>query len=345
MKSIGDFALNIIPNIDTIKLNTGITALDSLSNIAGKVWDVFKGAYGVIDNTAEKLRDINYVAKELKLPVDQVLLMSRAMTMYGENADQAFGIMKAMGKFKAGARYGEYDTGLIMKAGLTPESFGNDPVKNIEMMIKKYQGADINARSAIVGLLGPGSERMLAGGLPQFQKTITDLMKTMPDKAAWEASEKYKQETAKMSIALDNLAIALTGAGLPGLTKAIIRISEILESSKVKKIINKTGTAMSLTGEAFSELSEGNIKGGVKLGNAFISNIPRFAAAKALMDFGYDIILKGFTSGSAKEAAENAKIYLNINNHSDGSHIETTVKQVNADTSKRVIQTNPGGKQ
>jgi hypothetical protein len=91
VKSIGDFALNIIPNIDTIKLYSGISALDSLSNIASKVWDVFKGAYGVVDNTADSLRSLAYVGKELNLPVEQIKVMENTMKLFGLNSEQAAG--------------------------------------------------------------------------------------------------------------------------------------------------------------------------------------------------------------------------------------------------------------
>jgi hypothetical protein len=255
MESIGDFALNIIPNLNTLKLYSGITALDSLTNIADKIFRVFKGAYGVIDDTADKLRDLSYVGQQLNMPIEQVKTLEYTMRKFGLNSKQAAEALKSIQKFRGGAPFGEFDTNLILKAGLLPTDFGKDTLKNLDLLASKYNATDnINVRAAIAALV-PGLERLLTNPalLRRYyleSQRQADLALQGLDK---EQIEKYGKSKGDLSIALDGLAIAMTNAALPGLTDAITGLTQVMNEPEIRSFFTGTGKILNLAGRTAGE--------------------------------------------------------------------------------------------
>jgi hypothetical protein len=337
VKSIGDFALNIIPNIDTIKLYSGISALDSLGNIASKIFDTFKKAYNVVDDSAESLRNLAYVGKELNMPAEQIKVMERTMVKFGLSSEQAANALKSIAKFKGGAPFGEFDTGLIMKAGLLPTDFGKDWKKNLELLSKKYSSTDnINVRSAIESLV-PGLGRMLTDP-KQLRSYIAEAQK-MTDLSGvdWKGIEKYGTSKADMSIAMDNLAIAFTNAALPGLTVAIVGLTELLNSENLKNFINFTGNAVSTSSQRLSRPYEDlTIK--ERLWGGMMSKFPAIGLGIEALKWNFDMSSRA--DKVSKEAAQAVQVNLEVHNNSDGSNIDTKIKQQQVNKNREMQQAN-----
>lgn len=330
MESIGDFALNIIPNLDTIKLFSGITALDSLTNIANKIFNVFKGAYGVVDDTADKLRDLAYVGKELNMPVEQIKILENTMKKFGLNSEQAANALRSISKFKGGAPFGEFDTNLILKAGLLPTDFGKDPFKNIELLAEKYAGTtNVNVREAIASLV-PGMERMLTSPAVLRQYLSEARKQTDLSGIDFGEVEKYGKGKGDFAIALDNLAMAMSNAALPGLTSAIKGLTEILGDPSVKTFFSGVGKVLSVTGQ--------------KVGDVVVEGKP-ILQSTIIQDFRSQII-DYFSSNQirdrGKEASQNAANYINnkfnVYVKTDGTHADVKIEQDNMRRNMNSIQ-------
>lgn len=319
MESIGDFALDIIPKIDTIKLYSGISALDSLGRIADRIFAVFKGAYGVVDDTADKLRDLAFVGKELNVPVQQIKVMENTMKKFGLNAEQAATALKSMAKFRGGAPFGEFDTGLIMKAGILPTDFVKDWEKNLLMLSKKYSETEnINVRSAIAGLV-PGGERLLTD--PEMLKQyIGEARKqTRLSGVDFGDVEGYGKAKGDMSIALDNLSIAMTQAALPGLTSAVQGLTEVLNDPKVRAFFGGIGSVLGTTGEKASDvLVEGKPILQSRMIQDFRSQIIDYFSPKQIKERG-----QSSSEGAASYVNQKFNVYVKT----DGTHADVKIQQ------------------
>jgi len=255
MKSIGDFAINIIPNIDTIKLQTGITALDSMTNIGSKVWDAFKRVYDMVDNTADRLTDLNYAARSLHMPIEQIDHIQRTMKLFNLDSNQAVEALKSIAKFRTGAKYGEFDEKLIMKAGLLPSSFGNDPIANLVMLNKLYQSDPNNYnRRAAISALVPGWEPMLSAKPEYLEKMVQKSMQygLVHDRDLKGVAE-YEVKKGMLSILTEQLKIEVLKISIDRLSSGIENFTSLLatmfglgteeEAKKTIGIVSKADTA------------------------------------------------------------------------------------------------------
>jgi hypothetical protein len=339
LKSIGDFAINIIPSIDTIKLFSGITALNSIAELADKIYGVFKRAYNVVGDTSENLRDLAYAGKELNIPVQQLKIMENTMKLFGLNADQAVDALKSMEKFRSGAVFGEIPEDLILKAGITPMMFGKDWQENM-MLLSRVYAANTNrsARESLNQIFGSGVERMLTdpARLKSYLQQATDITAKITPKDL-EMAEKYQLQQAKLSIAMDNLALALTGAALPGLTNAVISLTDLMKSEGFQNFISSIGGFVS---------HSANIAGQV-LNPPELSTKAKLYSGMPLLGFALEQFFKNL---NLKENATTAKtetteylqnkfpLNINITNKSDGSYIDTVIENKNRATQMDNIQ-------
>jgi hypothetical protein len=337
MKSIGDFAINIIPDIDTIKLYSGITALHSLGQIADSIFDKFKSAYNVVDDTAESLRDLAYAGKELDIPVQQIKIMENTMKLFGLNSEQAVEALKSMSKFTSGAIFGEIPEDLILKAGLVPSMFGKDWQENMKLLSRVYQAnTNRTSRESLNQIFGSGVERMLTDPqrLRDYIEQATQLTaKISPSDLA--AAEKYQADQAKLAISMDNLAIAMNRAAMPGLTKAIESFTTVMKDPKVKKFFEGAGSVLSYAGTTIGEnITEPPLE--------LIPNMLKraFGLSKdqslliEFLKFNFDL------KANAVNAKQFAQEYFHITNISDGTSIDTKIETKNKVNQKNNIQNN-----
>ena len=346
MESIGDFALDIIPRIDRVNLYTGITALESLTKISERVFSTFKGAYGVIDDTADKLRDLMYIGKQLNIPAEQIKVMENTMKKFGLNSTQAATALKSIAKFRGGAPFGEFDTGLIMKAGLLPTDFGQDWKKNIELLSQKYNSTDnVNVRSAIAELV-PGLERMLTDP-SRLRQYISEAQKqTRMSGVNFGDVEKYGKLKGDMSIALDNLAIAMNNAALPGLTEALKGLTGFLSTPQVQNFFMGIGQA---TGKAakfltekgyFSDLDESLMLERKKM-NLGTDKYESWGIVKRIMDIRTQD--KNTSSENMGYPTSNFNVFVKT----DGTHADVKIQQAdrarNMNSSQNTNKTNRVG--
>jgi hypothetical protein len=332
--SIGDFALNIIPKIDMMQLNTGITALDSLSNLASKIAKGFKGAFDVVDDTAESLRNLAYAGKELSMPVAQIKLLENTMKLFGLNAQQAVGTLKTMKQFQSGAIFGQIPTDLIMKSGLTPMMFGNDWVKNMEMLSRVYaSNTNASARQSLNQIFGAGIERMLTdpAKLKQYINEARATLPTITDKNLQQA-ELYTKGKGDLSIAMDNLALALTSDALPGLTEAITGLTTFLNSPMAKEMFHITGKVLGgagkIVGQAATDLSKGTE-------STLLNSLKQ--GSNPSMD--YTDIGNAFYQKKEDKQQPTVNVNVEFDVKSDGTSVDIKHKEQSKQVQKRVQQT------
>jgi hypothetical protein len=217
MKSIGDFAINITPNVNTVALNTGITALDSLSNLAGKVYDGLKKAYNVVDETADSMFGLVDAARQLDQPIDKVDTFRKALRLMSIDASAAYGALKTIGQIRGGVSFGKVIDDAIIQAGIIGTAIPKDPEAAFKYIQRKYQSTkNLEVRKTLSGLF-PGVERGLATPMGTTDKYWEMARKQAIHPTDIAGVEHYKALTGELKNTREQFEVELMRSTLPAL--------------------------------------------------------------------------------------------------------------------------------
>jgi hypothetical protein len=232
-----------------------------------------------------------------------------------------------------------------MKAQLMPTDFGKDWKKNIELLSKKYTSTDnINVRSAIEQLV-PGLAPMLTDQKKLIQYISEAQKMTNLSGIDFKAVEQYGKEKGALSIAMDNLAIAMTGAALPGLAKAIEALTAIFNSPLIKNVMTGIGENLSQTSDVLT--GGGKSLGEMSFEERLSGKFPALGIGLKALKASYqpqENIQQAAAVVRTEQAKQPVQVHLEVHNKSDGSNIDTQIKQKQIDNNKKMTQTTQGSK-
>jgi hypothetical protein len=354
MKSVGDFAINIIPTIDTKRLREDAALLGNIGNITqitDKLTSGFKAAYSMIDDTANSISNLAYTARALKMPIEQIDLLRKSLRLVGVDANDAQQIFAGLTKTAFGFKWGKVGEGLLAQGGMTPAMFGKDRLKNIEMLHRVLKGAEYGKASTVVGELGLPESSLRLLQSPNFYKILEQaksggLISGRQGKAAMDfigqkGGFANVGETFKANV-MENV--------LPAFTQALNEFTNIISGSDFVKNMSLLAESMAMFTVGITKVMGGTVGvlGGagelIGKGIDYFTKENVVSTVKQQTEKGY-VGSKENPVNAANADMLNKTPVINITNISDGTHVKTTIDKAFKEKNKQSQQvTNARGK-
>lgn len=264
-QSIGDFYVNIVPKLDTISLNTGISAVNSALELAKKGWGGAKGAFGSVLDVAKPLRDLKMLSNETGLSMDKIHLLRRAFEQSGLSADSADESIMSLTKDMADmSLWGEANWKSLSRWGLVPIMLDKSSnqfekiIKLREKISKLAPNERVDALSALGAGLGSPLSQFIAQSDKDFQTSMANARKIRtPSAGMVNEAMGFLHGATLMSQQFESMKIALISSVIPALNEITMGLTQLFtDKDFVQSLKNLTQVLLYLT------------RGAVKVGGA-----------------------------------------------------------------------------
>jgi hypothetical protein len=257
MKSVGDFYVNIIPKLDQIALNTGITAVNATMDMASKAWNLGKKGWRFFDETSQVTADIVRFADSLKLPIERVQVLQNAFTMAGLSADGAnSAILSLMQSYSSQKLWGEADWSKLSRAGLAKSLFTGDPLKDILNINKAISQMDTAQALSAIQAVGLGTDALKVLRLdPQsFADLLSKSGKLVISGVDARANLAYQKELLALNLTMDKFQAELVSKVLPELSSLLGKVNMLLTDEDFTNAIKDLTVTMAQLAESTVDL-------------------------------------------------------------------------------------------
>ena len=348
LKSVGDFAVNIIPTVDSSKLNKGIQFLGNLGN-ATKLLDfgakLGKAFTGLLTDTAEATNEMYLFAKSIGQPIQKVEQLRRAFILSGSSAETADSSMQSLLKTVQGFKYGEGNFELLGKAGIAPQMFSGDPFKDIEMLSKRFSKMNAAQRQYFIGGAGlsPDSLRYLSLETKERQKLLNLAQQTgLATEKQGKDSFQFMQNMAMTKQQYESFKRTLVSETLPDISKTMQNLSELLKDQEFLDATKNLAVAIS----KLADILAGGIGDAIKGFSLLMSPVETSKGwaqdAKNMLFGGYNLAKPVSEFKGAAKTESSKTIYYNINANGMGTqeaaqHIANKIKEINKEENKNQI--------
>lgn len=247
MKSVGDFYVNIIPKLDEIALNTGITAANSSLEMFKKGYDLGKGFFNMAKDAAKATAEMVYFADSLKIPIERVQILHNLFKSVGLSTEEANATMESLtDTWRAMTAWGDANWEKLSRNGLLGVRSG-DIIKDltkINELVHKMGGGQ--ARESIAALELPQALSRLINLEPKkFKKYLSEASKIgiLSDSSARGAVD-FEHQLNKMELITNKFFTELAVKALPSITNLIEKLNKLIQDKEFITAANNLATAM-----------------------------------------------------------------------------------------------------
>ena len=243
MKSVGDFYVNIIPKLDQIALNTGISAVNSTMEIARKMWSGGKKVFNWFDDIAKTTRDLKHFSDTMLYPIQQIEKLQRMMFMFsGDKGGANSMLVSLMTTVHRMRTWGEGAWREASKYGLTGVS-NNPEVAMLQIrkaLLEQKTGAARLEAGNVFGLDDQQIEFLtMAESKWQRISEYADRMPRIDNKIASNA-DMFEENVAKLEIAKEVFSRDLLLKAVPALTSIIEKLDKLISDPKTMELFTRS---------------------------------------------------------------------------------------------------------
>lgn len=326
LKSIGDFAVNIIPTVDQGKFNKGVQFLGNLGNTTKLIdfgMKLGKAFTGILTDTAEATSEMYLFAKSLDLPIGKVEQLRRAFVLSGTSADVADSAMQGLLKTVQGFKYGEGNFEMLGKAGITPQMFSGNPLKDIEMLGGRFSKMNAAQRQYFISGAGlsPDALRYLSLETKERQRILTLAQSTgLATEKQGKDSFQFMQNMSATKQQYESFKRTLVSETLPDVSKTMKSLSELLQDKEFLTAVKDLSIAISKLAEILAGGLGDAIKGFAMFTKPLETGKEALSGVKSMLWGGYNMAkpisaLKGSMSGGTS----NKTTTINVNANGMGT--------------------------
>jgi hypothetical protein len=258
LKSVGDFYVNIIPKLDQIALNTGISAVNSTMEIASKAWGIGKKAFGFLGDTSKVSADMVRFADSLKRPIEMVETLQNMFELVGLSVNDANAAMQGLIKSASEkGLWGNADWARLSRHGLSEGMFTGDPFKDIVLLNRVL--SKISDPKIITDILSavnlPLETMQLLGLNPKEFKEILDKAQrlSITNKDA-RANMSYQNQILALNLTMDKFKAELVSKMLPELTSIVSKLNQLLTDKEFMSTMKSLAQSTAILAEGFLDL-------------------------------------------------------------------------------------------
>lgn len=248
MKSVGDFYVNIIPKLDQIALNTGISAVNATMDMASKLWSGGKKIFGFMSETSKVTADMVRFSESLRIPIERVQTLQDMFRMVGLSAEDANSAMQGLIESSSEkGLWGNADWARLSRHGIVASMFSGDPLKDLtvlnNVLSKTKDARVITDILKAVGL--PLNTMNLLGKDPKvFADLMTKAIRLSISGKDAQANLAFQNQLLTLNLTMDKFKAELVSKMLPELSNIIFKLNELLTDkefmSSVKTIASST---------------------------------------------------------------------------------------------------------
>lgn len=245
MKSVGDFYVNIIPKLDQIALNTGISAVNSSLELLQKGFALGKKAFNFFDDSARNIAEMGRFAKSVGQSIETVQALGYALKNTGLSAESSRGIIESLiDSYHKMKTWGEADWAKLSMYGIADFRTGNI-IKDLTTLNAKLSKLSVGGQRDALNALGlPTDLTRLLGKPNEFQKNINEVMQYIIGNKQVEKTIEYVKQMDRVENIMNRFKVDFVATAMPAITDVVEKINTLLRDKEFIDAISSLASAL-----------------------------------------------------------------------------------------------------
>jgi hypothetical protein len=346
MKSVGDFYVSIIPKLDQIALNTGISAANASLEMFSKAWGLGKGFFGAINETAQEMAEIVRISKELKEPVETVQLLGIMFKNVGLSANEAYGTIESLqDSWRALTVWGEANYGKLAMNNMLGIRSG-DTLKDLLKISEVLKGMSAAQQSEALAAMNLSPQlRRLLNDPNEFKRFMAEARPFVIGQKQMEGTLDYDKQVKRFDNIRTKFEAELVTNSIPAITDLIEKLNNLMTKKEFIQSANNLSNAMVLFVDTFSGIAGFFIE---RVGGMFSGNVQNtFLGNLVSLSLGLSKAIGEALRSEDKISEQTVNVLLKVSDNLEAT-IEGVSKNINATINreanmKKIENKNSGG--